>query len=504
MKKKLTLLYILAGAMMLPPNADAQQILTLEQCREMALSSDPALKATDKKREMAEYDRRTAMAYRFPDISVVGTYQYNSRNLSLLPENVSDFLQNGIPAGRTATGGPTAIGDQTTIRGQTAIGNQTATGDRTTIGGQTAIGDKINGIMADIDEAFTLHTHNVFAGAVNITQPIFTGGKIANAGKMAELAKELSEAEYDAGRQEIIMNVDRAYWQTVSISSKKRLAGNYADLLHMMEHDTEILEKEGMATGSDVLAVKVKANEADMLYTKAWNGLELSKMLLCKLCGLDLDTEIVLADEDREPSPTIEDVPVRSKDEIFASRPEIRSLDLAVRIYDRKTAVARADMMPQIALTGNYIITNPNMFHGYRNSFGGFFNIGVTMKIPIIHGLEASQKTKRAKAEAEMMRYSLDEAMDMVTLQVSRLHKRMEEAIETTGIAYRNLESAEENLRTATVGFNEGVITSNTLFAAQTAWLQAHTGYLDAWIDVQLSRSELLRAEGCLGETPRK
>ena len=150
---------------MLPPNADAQQILTLEQCREMALSSDPALKATDKKREMAEYDRRTAMAYRFPDISVVGTYQYNSRNLSLLPENVSDFLQNGIPAGRTATGG------------------------------QTAIGDKINGIMADIDEAFTLHTHNVFAGAVNITQPIFTGGKIANTGKMAELAKELSEAE---------------------------------------------------------------------------------------------------------------------------------------------------------------------------------------------------------------------------------------------------------------------------------------------------------------------
>lgn len=486
MKKKLTLLYILAGAMMLPPNADAQQILTLEQCREMALSSDPALKATDKKREMAEYDRRTAMAYRFPDISVVGTYQYNSRNLSLLPENVSDFLQNGIPAGRTATGGPTA------------------TGGRTTIGGQTAIGDKINGIMADIDEAFTLHTHNVFAGAVNITQPIFTGGKIANTGKMAELAKELSEAEYDAGRQEIILNVDRAYWQTVSISAKKRLAGNYADLLHMMEHDTEILEKEGMATGSDVLAVKVKANEADMLYTKAWNGLELSKMLLCKLCGLDLDTEIVLADEDREPGPTIEDVPVRSKDEIFASRPEIRSLDLAVRIYDRKTAVARADMMPQIALTGNYIITNPNMFHGYRNSFGGFFNIGVTMKIPIIHGLEASQKTKRAKAEAEMMRYSLDEAMDMVTLQVSRLHKRMEEAIETTGIAYRNLESAEENLRTATVGFNEGVITSNTLFAAQTAWLQAHTGYLDAWIDVQLSRSELLRAEGCLGETPRK
>ncbi len=474
MKKKLTLLYILAGAMMLPPNADAQQILTLEQCREMALSSDPALKATDKKREMAEYDRRTAMAYRFPDISVVGTYQYNSRNLSLLPENVSDFLQNGIPAGRT------------------------------TIGGQTAIGDKINGIMADIDEAFTLHTHNVFAGAVNITQPIFTGGKIANTGKMAELAKELSEAEYDAGRQEIILNVDRAYWQTVSISAKKRLAGNYADLLHMMEHDTEILEKEGMATGSDVLAVKVKANEADMLYTKAWNGLELSKMLLCKLCGLDLDTEIVLADEDREPGPTIEDVPVRSKDEIFASRPEIRSLDLAVRIYDRKTAVARADMMPQIALTGNYIITNPNMFHGYRNSFGGFFNVGVTMKIPIIHGLEASQKTKRAKAEAEMMRYSLDEAMDMVTLQVSRLHKRMEEAIETTGIAYRNLESAEENLRTATVGFNEGVITSNTLFAAQTAWLQAHTGYLDAWIDVQLSRSELLRAEGCLGETPRK
>ena len=37
-----------------------------------------------------------------------------------------------------------------------------------------------------------------------------------------------------------------------------------------------------------------------MLLIKAENGLSLSKMLLCQLCGMDMDSEITLADEQKE------------------------------------------------------------------------------------------------------------------------------------------------------------------------------------------------------------
>lgn len=57
---------------------------------------------------------------------------------------------------------------------------------------------------------------------------------------------------------------------------------------------------EGVATKADGLSIKVKVNEAEMTLTKVTDGLSLARMLLCQLCGLDLSTPIMLADEQKE------------------------------------------------------------------------------------------------------------------------------------------------------------------------------------------------------------
>ena len=62
---------------------------------------------------------------------------------------------------------------------------------------------------------------------------------------------------------------------------------------------------EGVATKADGLSVRVKVNEAEMTLTKVEDGLSLSRMLLCQLCGIDLSTPIVLADEQVDDLPLI-------------------------------------------------------------------------------------------------------------------------------------------------------------------------------------------------------
>ena len=163
--------------------------------------------------------------------------------------------------------------------------------------------------------------------------------------------------------------------------------------------------------------------------------------------------------------------------------------------------MARADMMPRIALTANYLLTNPNVYHGYRNNFGGIFNVGVAVNIPIIHGCEAMQKVRKAKAEAVLTGYQLEDAKEMISLQVAQLRKQEGEVVEKLKVeklnmAESNLASAEENLRTATVGYTEGVIPANTLMAAQTAWMQAHSEYIDAGVEMQVTEVNLALAEG--------
>ena len=138
---------------------------------------------------------------------------------------------------------------------------------------------------------------------------------------------------------------------------------------------------------------------------------------------------------------------------------------------------------------------NPNMNHGFKNEFGSNWGAGVLVSVPIFHGFEALQKTRKAKAEATIYRAKYEDACNLINLQVTQLYQQQEEALERLATAEASLDAAEENLRTATVGFDAGVVDANTAMAAQTAWLKAHSEYIDAGIDVQLNSSLIKKAE---------
>lgn len=322
------------------------------------------------------------------------------------------------------------------------------------------------------------------------------GGKIVASNRIARMAEEMAKSRYDEQHQQTIVDVDRAYWQIVSIAAKKKLAQEYAGLLEKMLSDALAAVEEGMATEAEALAVKVKANEAAMTLNRTTNGLRLSKMLLCKQIGLPLDKEFTLADEGVETiaSPIILDR--KPLDEICDKRPEMKRLQLAEKIYGEKVTVARAEMLPSIALTANYIYTNPNFKKGFDKEWTGTWNAGIVISIPLVHGTESLQKTRKAKAEARLYGLKYKEALNMIDLQVTQLRCQAEEAKERLTLAQSNLDSAEENLRAAMTGFEEGVVPANTTLAAQTAWLSAHSEYIDARIELHVIALNINKAEG--------
>ena len=361
---------IIAITLMTSPWASAQRELTLQECRQMAVDADRELQQARTKIEMAGYDRKIAFANYLPNVSASGAYLHNPNDISIISDATSASLRNAgttihtlsqgyqqqVMADLTAyiqnlaaTDPASAMKYMTLMKDpllQTALAKISA----------TDMSDAINAIGQEIDDALHPDLDNILVGAVTVQQPIFMGGKIIAANRIAKLAEQLSEARYDQQYQQTIVDVDQAYWQIVSVAGKKRLAESYAELLHNMVKDVDLSVKEGVATESDALQIKVKANEADMLKTKAENGLTLAKMLLCKRIGLDLGTEIVLADEQLDEIPLAKIGPEKSLEEIYADRPETRSLELASKIYDGKVAVARADMLPKIAATGGYMV----------------------------------------------------------------------------------------------------------------------------------------------------
>ena len=300
----------------------------------------------------------------------------------------------------------------------------------------------------------------------------------------------------DQKLQDLLYKTDETYWQVVSLVNKKKLADAYVELLRKTDEDMAALIAEGVATQADGLSVKVKLNEAEMAQTKVNNGLALSRMLLAQLCGLPLTDTLTLADEQLDNFPVEERTTSVDVNQAFMNRNELKSLDLASKIYKKKERIVLADLLPTVAFSANYFVTNPNLFNGFKNDFAGMFNLGVIVRVPITGWWEGSYKRNAARAETRIRQLEWEDAREKIELQVNQSVYKVNEASKKLAASNRNMENAEENLRSANLGFEEGVIPALNLMAAQTAWFSARSTLIDAQIDMKLTQVYLNKALG--------
>ena len=157
-----------------------------------------------------------------------------------------------------------------------------------------------------------------------------------------------------------------------------------------------------------------------------------------------------------------------------------------------------SSMLPTAALIGSYTVSNPNMNDGFEKKFGGSWHIGGVIRIPLWHWGGNYNKYRAARTQANIMRLRLEDAKEMVDLQVSQAAYKAREAMKTYDMTRANLRQADENLRQAQLGFKAGVQTTDNVMEAQTAWLKANSENIDAEIDVCLCRVYLSKVLGTL------
>jgi outer membrane protein TolC len=318
--------------------------------------------------------------------------------------------------------------------------------------------------------------------------------------KMADTGELLAANSEEAKRQSTLFNIDQAYWQVVSLRHKQKLAQGYLDLVKKLDGDVQKMIKEGVATRSEGLSVSVKVNEAEMAVIKVNDGLVLAKMLLCQLCGLPVSEQVVLTDEETADLGAVEVAPQMNVEQAFENRPELKMLQNVVDMGKQTTNLLKAGNLPQVMLTGGYMVSNPNLFNGFEKKFAGVWNVGVLVRVPIWNWGDVAYKVRASKGATTIASLQRDEARELIELQVNQSAFKVNEANKKLELAKASTERADENLRTANLGFSEGVISSTTVMEAQTAWLQAQSQKIDAEIDVKLSQVNLQKAMGTLSE----
>lgn len=494
MKHKLLILALTT----LATSAQAQQTLTLDSCRAMALRNNKTLSASRLQLDMARYNKKAAKTKYLPHISALGGYELTSREISLLSKDQKSALAN---AGTNTTGAlhNDIAGALTNLAQQGILTPEQASN----LGGMfgqvgSKIGEAVNHVGQNIVDAFRTDTRQMYALSVMLTQPVYMGGAIIAANRMAAIGEEMAQNNIEASTQNTLHSIDQAYWTVVSVHHKKQLAESYLAVVKKLDDDVSKMIREGVATRADGLKVDVKVNEAEMSLTQAENGLALAKMLLCQLCGMDVDSDITLADENADNIVEQADDAQADLAVAMENRPELKLLQNSADMSRQATKLVRAAYLPQVLLTGGYVATNPNVFNGFERKLSGMWNVGVMVRVPLWNWMEGTYKVRASRIATTIVELERDDIREKIDLQVSQSQFKVKEANRRLAMAIKNVENAEENLRCANLGFKEGVIPTTDVMAAQTAWVQAQSQKIDAEVDVKMSQVNLKKALGVL------
>ena len=490
MKMKRICLFIISSLVVL--QLYSQNVLTLEECRRMAMEHNKNLLASQERVKVASELKKAVFTQFLPNFSATGTYIWNEKSISLLSE---DAL---LPIGTKMADGSFGfrqdqISNQWTQVAPGVYAPLDASGKP--FDPKTEPGKIIWKDYALLPkESMEMNIHNIFAGGIGFTQPLYMGGKIRELYNIAKNGERLAQIKNNEEISNLMIEVDEAYWRVVSIENKKKLADEYCRLLEKLSKNVNIMIEEGVATKGDALKVNVKLNEAEMSLTKADNGLRLSRMALFQICGITLDSEILLADSDLSQSQVIVSLP--DIDEVLSRRSEIQALGVMQNVAKSNVKIMESRFLPNLLLTGNYLLTSPNFFNGVSTSLDGMFTVGIGVNIPLFHFGDRVHTLRAAKGQYKIAQYTMEEAKEKIELQVTQSGFRMTEANRRLVMCEKNIEKATENLRLANEAFTEGIINSSELMEAQTAWLSANSERIDSSIDVRLCELYLKKAIG--------
>ena len=360
-------------------------------------------------------------------------------------------------------------------------------------------------VMPDIDMmGMELRMRGTYMAGLTLTQPLYAGGKISAARRMARIGEEVAGEQQRMTRMDVLVEADNAYWTLVAVDRKVCMLESYAAQMDTLYDQVSVAFQTGMAIENDRLRIEAKRSEIHYQLQKARNGADLCRMSLCRVIGVDSDQRPVPTDTLFQPS-----APGLLSAELDA-RPELRMLEQQVAIGEQQIRDARSAMLPTAGLSLGYTYYGNIKLHSMVDAGGGNYlpytqefrdGLGMAMvavKIPIFHWGASRKKVRKARYELQNAQLDLQKNTRLMTLEVEQAIRNVEDGyrmIQTAGLALRQ---AEENLRVMCNRYAAKMAPLTDLLDAQSQWQQAESNLIEAQTQYRIYETEYLRSTGAL------
>lgn len=358
-------------------------------------------------------------------------------------------------------------------------------------------------MLPDMDMmGMKLQIRGAYMAGIQLTQPIYAGGKITAGNRLARIGKAAAAEQLRLARSEVIANADITYWTYVSVRAKVSMVEQFVAMIDTLFMQTSEAVSAGMATEGDLLRIKAKQSEMDYQLQKARNGAELCRMALCNVIGYDMDAQVEV--NDSVP-------PCGSKMALvtdISRRPELKLLELGVDAKRQQVKMTLGDFLPTIGMSlgynyyGNFKTkgmaeVGDGVYVPYTQEYKNGIGLGLlSVSIPLFHWGEGAMKVRKARREVENAQLEQEENARLMTLEARQAAINLEDGTRLVAAAEAALEQARESLRVERDRYDESMVSLTELLDAQTQWYQARSNLIEAQTQYQISLTDYRRAVG--------
>lgn len=398
----------------------------LVRYRRMALADDDDLKAATKRIEASVELERAARAERIPTLSAGGDFRYTGNPLEYSTE---------LPGG-----GP-----------------------------------------------LTFEGRNWKYGAsATLSQPLYTGGRISGAVRMAESETRMSEAQRELLRSEVCYRVDVQYWTAVARRERMTVAEEYLRAVADLERVVRERVEAGLCDRQELLTVEVKHNEARYRLLQVRSDFETGRMALNALIGEPLDAETPVGEALPEVEPGAVGLPGAGL------HPAVRLAQERIDWEKSALRVNDAAYKPQLQVAANGGYFAPG--YDFRPDLSPNYTLYAQLSVPIFHGGKRRRERRAAEYRIGMASDALHRVETDLDLETRTARTALDEAQERVALAASSLEKAVENERRATEKYVEGAISISEVIDAQLYRQTAQENLVSAKEAARLHFAELLKA----------
>lgn len=302
-----------------------------------------------------------------------------------------------------------------------------------------------------------------------------------------------SEEGVRQSRQATIFSTKQAFYGCLLAKRFVLVAEEAVGVAEKHYQNVKSLYEVGMASRFDLLRSEVQLANLKPQLIKARNSLEIAKLGLKTVLGLDLDQTVELEGElTYKPVEAELDASIA---EAVQQRPELIQLRSQIEMSRKVTRLTQLSNLPSVNISGTYNFW-ADSFNFKKDTWSNFYAVNLVMTIPLFNGFAVSAQTAQLKASLHELTLTQKGYEEAVKLEVRQAFLKLKEAQETLYSQEKNVEQAEESLRIAELNFTEGLITTLDVSSTQAALSQAKTNHAQALYDFMVAQAELDKAMG--------